>query len=158
MSSSCLLLSCPPLGFSEVFWQFHTDSAWIPRIKVGRTLWAWLGRNIQRIIAPSSQPLRTQWRRWQIQTPGKVLFIATRKLDFLCSTFISCVHTFPVRVVKVEIQNQEEGDSSVSHMRTCVSFLHGQELLLMQNGQKCKKDSLILFLLLFLLFSPKTGV
>ena len=160
MSSLCLLLSCPPLGFSEVFWQSQTDSAWIPRINVGRSWWAWLGQNIQRIITPASQPLRTQWKRWQIQTPGKVLFIAHEETEQETAPLSSpCVHTLPVRVVKVEIQNQEEGDSSVSHMR-CISFLHGQELLLMQNGQKCKKDRLTLFLLLFLLllFSPKTGV
>ena len=161
MSSLCLLLSCPPLGFSEVFWQSQTDSAWIPRINVGRSWWAWLGQNIQRIVTPASQPLRTQWRRWQIQAPGKVLFIAHEETEQETAPLSSpCVHTLPVRVVKVELQNQEEGDSSVSHMRRCISFLHDQELLLMQNGQKCKKDSLTLFLLLFLLllFSPKTGV
>lgn len=37
----------------------------------------------------------------------------------------------PVKVVKIENQNQEVGNSSVSHMRTSVSCLHGEALFLM---------------------------
>ena len=114
LSSLCLLLSCPPLRFSEVFWQFQTDSAWIPRINVERSLWAWLGWNIQRMIAPTSPTLghsedddrsRPWGRRYSLPEETGL------------STVISFCSHLSCQGCKGRNPKPGGGDSSASHMR-----------------------------------------
>lgn len=75
---------------------------------------------IRWIAASPSQSLRSDRRcyvgRGQIQTPGKALTIAHWDTGLWVPPSSHYAHTL-VSVVKVENQNQEVEDSSVSHMR-----------------------------------------